>query len=107
MHRQFPAAGRAWSGRLLVDGFDDPVIEAAMLRRITSGAYYALFHAICAEAADIIALPGSDEHHRVYRALDHAPAKRRCEAIMRAAHWPPDIQTCARLFVRLQDARHK
>ncbi len=54
----------------------------ADLKRAISTAYYALFHAIARDAADLLVGTGKDRPDKawkqVYRALDHGPAKTAC-----------------------------
>lgn len=82
----------------------------ADLKRAISTAYYALFHAIAGDAADL--LVGRSSEHRsdeawrqTYRALQHGFAKNACERV-RTMDFPPEIRGCADAFVTLQEARH-
>lgn len=82
----------------------------ADLRRAVSTAYYALFHAIARDAADLFVGAGSDRVSRVwkqvYRALEHGAAKTGCKEV-RNLPFPAEIRACADAFVTLQEARHK
>jgi len=86
-------------------GSDDDTLDAARLRRATSTAYYALFNAIAAEAANLLAIPGSSEWARVYRALNHAPCKKACLGMANKSELPQAIRDCASIFTSLQQAR--
>lgn len=81
------------------------------LKRAVSTAYYAIFHAMARNAADM--LVGSTSANRslrawlqVYRALDHTHAKNQCN--QRTINlFPNDIQKLASKFVHLQAKRHE
>lgn len=65
------------------------------LRRATSSAYYALFHAIClAVAAEALPNAPSREQHGYTRYVNHAAIKRVCEWISGATP-PRHLQECA------------
>ena len=80
------------------------------LKRAISTAYYALFHAIARNGADL--LVGVDPERaetawrQTYRALDHGSAKNAC-AGLRALSFPPALIRCGEAFVALQEARHQ
>ena len=82
----------------------------ADLRRAVSAAYYALFHALAACAADT--LIGSNPASRIellwlqtYRTLDHGQARERCQGPM-IGLFPLEIQEFAQQFVEMQVQRH-
>ena len=81
----------------------------ADLRRATSTAYYALFHAMAKDVADLFAGAGPNRPDKAwrhaYRALDHGTAKNAC-AEVRNLRFPAEIVACADTFVMLQKARH-
>lgn len=81
----------------------------AELRRAVSTAYYALFHALARDAADLLVGVGRDRPDRawtqVYRALQHGDAKNACLQV-RNLDFPPGIVACARVFASLQEIRH-
>ncbi len=81
----------------------------ADLRRAVSTAYYALFHAMAKDAADVLVGVGPDRPDKawaqVYRALQHGDAKNAC-AQVRKLGFPATIVTCADTFVTLQESRH-
>ncbi len=77
------------------------------LRRAVSTAYYALFHFLVAAAADLLVGQnerGGARYSLVYRSFDHREMKNSCA---NAASLVYELQTCARLFVELQVARHE
>lgn len=79
------------------------------LKRAVSAAYYAMFHAMAKECADMIA--GTGRHRsdaawvQVYRALEHGVAKNACKQA-RSKGFPSQIVTFAETFVALQEERH-
>lgn len=82
----------------------------ADLRRAVSAAYYALFHALASNCADM--LIGSTPSRRsqqawrqTYRAPDHRFAKNRCSP-SEVSPFPPEIRAFANAFVELQNRRH-
>jgi hypothetical protein len=98
--------------------FDDEVV-AANLRRAVSAAYYALFHQITMDAVGLIApnVPAST-NHRIQRWFNHTEMKAICvrfvpEKLERPLRdligesASPDLQTVARNFIQLQNARHR
>lgn len=79
------------------------------LRRAVSAGYYALFHVIAGEAANLlVGTSGTNRSEKawrqVYRALHHGDAKTRCENL------PPGFdrafRNIASEFVELQKQRH-
>ncbi|MBW4039782.1 MAG: hypothetical protein HIU91_13110 [Acidobacteria bacterium] len=92
--------------------------KQASLRRSVSTSYYALFHLLTSEAAAII---GSQMNinatRKMQRWFDHGEMKRVC-GMFSTAEAPKqitsllgsavsvDLQTVARAFIRLQEARH-
>ena len=97
----------ATASRLAVASGKTP--RQADLKRAVSTAYYALFHAIARECADLIAGAGRNRADaawaRVYRGVEHGFAKRACGQV-RGLGFPPTICACADAFVVLQEARH-
>ncbi len=78
------------------------------LRRAVSTAYYAMFHALAAMAADLLA--GGARRpawHRVYRSLEHGRARKACQQVRTMGEFPADIREFARVFVILQEARQQ
>lgn len=81
------------------------------LKRAVSTAYYALFHAMCRNAADqLIGATRSSRPQRAwvqtYRAVEHGMAKAQCQRRV-MEEFPKEIQDFAALFVELQGARHR
>jgi uncharacterized protein (UPF0332 family) len=79
----------------------------AMMRRAVSTAYYALFHALADRCAKtLVTSSGSDwdTFTLVYRALDHASAKRFFE-MRDVERSGAEIASLARVFVNLRQAR--
>jgi uncharacterized protein (UPF0332 family) len=81
----------------------------ADLKRAVSTAYYALFHAIAKNAADMIVGTGpsraENAWRQVYRSIEHGFAKNACKEV-RALGFPAGVIACADEFVSLQEARH-
>ncbi len=87
-----------------------PPTEAS-LRRAISSAYYALFHFLARECADLlIGAGGSDRSdaawRQVYRALEHGPAKTKCRKREMMRRFPEGIRSFASVFAELQEKRH-
>jgi hypothetical protein len=93
----------------------------ADLRRAISNAYYALFHAILTEVADIFA--GRTQRRTVryalvYRSIDHKTLRGLCEDIIKPnppqrylryiprGGFSPDVLAVANAIVDLQEKRH-
>jgi hypothetical protein len=82
----------------------------ASLRRAVSAGYYALFHCVCHECADLLIGPRKSKRseeawRQVYRSLDHNAAKRRCRNPS-IDNFPSGIKGFADVFVTMQDKRH-
>ncbi len=81
----------------------------ADLRRSISTAYYAVFHAIANDAADLLVGVGHARAGRAwshtYRGLEHSFAKTACKEV-RKLGFPAGIASCASEFIALQEARH-
>ena len=82
----------------------------ADLRRAISTAYYAVFHALSASNAELIAglpLSGMSSHawERVYRRLDHGRAQNNLRAAL--PYLSPSGAEFARTFIELQGLRHE
>jgi hypothetical protein len=83
----------------------------AALRRAVSTYYYALFHCLARECADL--LIGATKSRRsdrawrqVYRALEHGHAHTRCKDRSFMKSFPKEIEDFATTFVIMQDMRH-
>ena len=84
----------------------------ASLRRATSTAYYAVFHCLATEGADLLigGLNASRSKHawvQTYRALEHGYAKSQCENLNVIKKFPKAIEDFANAFVTLQKKRHE
>lgn len=79
------------------------------LKRAISTAYYALFHAMARNAADMLVGTGAARADKAwsqaYRALDHGLSKTACSQF-RGLGFPPGLCSCGDAFVQLQQARH-
>ena len=80
------------------------------LRRAVSATYYALFHTLARNAADLLVGDRSSTRTRqawrqTYRALDHRRIKNQCTK-QTIARFPQGIQDFADHFVRMQRRRH-
>ena len=85
---------------------------AASLRRATSSAYYAVFHCLARNCADLLIGVGGENHrksawHQVYRALEHGFAKSQCKNREMIKKFPKNIEDFANIFVLLQEKRHR
>ena len=86
------------------------------LRRAVSTTYYALFHTLANNCADLLVGPRSPSQtnqawRQAYRALDHGEVKRKCtrgpgKPIL-DTHFPRAIKDFASQFVKMQEIRHK
>jgi hypothetical protein len=89
------------------------------LRRSVSTAYYAVFHAVAKDAADLFAGVGpvragkagvgpvraGKAWRHAYRGLEHGFARNACREVSKLG-FPHGITHCANEFVELQEARH-
>ena len=87
----------------------------AQLRRAVSTGYYAVFHVLTRNAADMLAgrggyARGEAAWFRVNRAVEHGFAASQCGKDSRSRRvlrsFPPDIRAFAKIFVDLQTRRH-
>lgn len=80
----------------------------ANLRRAVSTAYFAVFHSLACNAADLlIGSRRSEAWHQVYRALEHGSARSACRNKGALQKFPHRIREFAETFVALQDMRHR
>jgi uncharacterized protein (UPF0332 family) len=81
----------------------------ADLRRAISTAYYAIFHAMAKDVADILLGVGSDRPDKAwsqtYRSLQHGDARIACETAHKLG-FSSNLVSCAVAFVDLQKLRH-
>ena len=80
------------------------------LRRAVSSVYYALFHALSKDGADL--LVGKTKRFRskhawrqVYRGLEHNAVRHACKNKEILKKFPPEIQNFGDLFVKMHQAR--
>lgn len=111
------------AGELVWD--KDGLATETDLRRSVSASYYALFHAICDNAAAVLAQRFAAQRSRlklssaVRRTITHAQVKRACEVLtsppkVAANSWrnllhdpiEPELITVATVFIELQEARN-
>lgn len=82
----------------------------ADLGKAVSAAYYALFHAMARDCADLIVGTGKDRSeaawNHAYRALEHGFAKNACRSAA-GQGLDPKIVGVADTFVELQEERHR
>ena len=83
----------------------------ANLRRAISTAYYALFHCLAENCADMMvggsgARRSRDAWRQVYRSLEHGTARRRCGDWRAMQNYPAVVTNFATDFVEMQDLRH-
>ena len=85
---------------------------AVSLRRATSSAYYAIFHCLPRECADLLiggagAARSNAAWRQVYRALEHGATKDRCKNRTAMRQFPQEIGDFANVFVTMQENRHE
>jgi hypothetical protein len=83
----------------------------ANLKRAVSTVYYALFHCLARSGADLMigstkAARSEDAWSQVYRALDHATAKKACNNVAVIRMLPQGVQELAAKFRDMQTKRH-
>lgn len=83
----------------------------ACLRRATSTAYYAVFHCLAREGADLLIGGFSANRSKpawiqTYRALDHTSAEKACGKSNVVSKFPKGIEDFANAFRTLQKKRH-
>jgi hypothetical protein len=88
------------------------------IRRAVSAAYYAVFHRICADAAELLAPHVSDDvRNRIQRWFEHAEMKKICGRFTKpsldqplldliGSSAPNDLLFVASSFITLQESRH-
>ncbi len=87
---------------------DDGRLTQTLLRRAVSTAYYAMFHALAATAADLIMGPArSPEWHLVHRALEHVRARSAYRQWRLMGEFPADVRAFAGAFVALQTEQQR
>jgi uncharacterized protein (UPF0332 family) len=81
------------------------------MKRAVSTVYYAMFHALCRNAADMLvgktkAVRSQPAWVQTYRAVDHRFAKGQCQHAT-IKKFPKAIEDFAACFVDMQEARHR
>lgn len=84
----------------------------ANCRRAVSTAYYAIFHCLANNAANLfIGRKRNPAWHRAHRALEHGTIKKACQNKKAMAEFspefPPEIYYFAKKFVELQEMRQR
>lgn len=84
----------------------------AQLRRAVSSAYYALFHVLCGNCADLLVGPSKSNRSRgawrqAYRAVEHKFSRQACTNKKFVLLFPDEIQDFANTFVMMQIKRHE
>ena len=82
------------------------------LKRAVSTAYYAMFHAICASAAELLQGVGTDPAAsaawlQAYRGPEHTHARNQCRNSGLMAPFPTEVKEFARVFVENQGYRNQ
>lgn len=78
------------------------------MKRASSTLYYALFHCLAQSNADALAGKSrGDAWTRVYRALGHREAAKRCRGIGANSEFPPAVQQFADIFCIAQEEREQ
>ena len=86
----------------------------AELRRAVSAAYYALFHTLAGNCANLLvgdraSTPTRQAWRQAYRSLDHRRVRKQCterRPKRTLDRFPQEIRNFANQFVRMQDLRH-
>jgi len=81
------------------------------LRRAASSTYYALYHCLARNSADLlVGGSGADRSKpawaQVYRAVNHGQAKEACKNGKMIQKFPKEVEDFANLFVAMQAKRH-
>ncbi|MYC33161.1 MAG: hypothetical protein F4X64_08300 [Chloroflexi bacterium] len=90
----------------------DPEQSQTHLKRAVSTAYYAMFHAVCANAAALLTDEISDPAAsaawlQAYRGPEHTHVRNQCRNAGLMASFPPDIRNFAQNFVQIQSYRNQ
>lgn len=90
----------------------DPEQSQTHLKRAVSTAYYAMFHAVCANAAtlltDEIDEPAAPTAWlQAYRGPEHTHVRNQCRNAGLMAPFPPEIRNFAQNFVQIQSYRNQ
>ena len=82
------------------------------LKRAISTAYYAMFHAVCNNAAELLPGGASDPAiavtwRQAYRGSEHTHTRNQCRNPGLMAPFPPEIRSFAEAFVQIQSYRNQ
>ena len=82
------------------------------LRRAISATYYAMFHALARNGADMLVgtgpeLRASSSWRHVYRGLEHLQAREICQNAKIMKEFPESIRDFGKIFVVMQQNRHE
>ena len=96
------------TARILAESDNGSPTNASLCRAVSSG-YYALFHCLALECANLFVPEGrvSPAWHQVYRALEHGFVKSQCRQRAVVSKFPTDIQAFALWFIEMQVKRHE
>lgn len=109
-----PASLIATARALYAAATQETVPEQAQthLKRAVSTAYYAMFHAVCASAVEL--LPGAYADPaaaaawlQAYRGPEHTHVRNQCRNVGIMAPFPVEIREFARAFVEVQSQRNR
>ena len=83
----------------------------ADLNRAISSIYYALFHTLAANGADLLVghtrgIRSEPAWRQAYRSLEHGKARQQCERKKHIAKFPGAVEDFASLFSQIQRLRH-
>ena len=100
------------AARQLAGTAGSPSPTQANLRRAVSTTYYALFHCLAGNCADMmVGEPGSGRSepawNQAYRALEHRTAKDRCRNQEKIRRFPSQIGRFANQFANMQEKRER
>lgn len=96
------------TARHLLEESPDRPVSQANLRRSVSTVYYALFHTVAEDAAELIAGPKANKRIQAhtYRAVDHGTIKRGCLNHTLLSSMPKAVRAFADLLIQMQTQRH-
>ena len=82
------------------------------LKRAVSTAYYAMFHAVCVNAAELLSSAGNGPAtaaawRQAYRAPEHTHVRNQCRNPSLMAAFPTEVRDFARIFVENQGHRNQ
>ena len=100
------------TARELAGVMGEPPPRQANLRRAVSTAYYALFHCLAQNCADMLVGPsGTDRREsswqQAYRALQHGTLRARCDNTRMMQTFPTEIQRLGEQVLYLQPRRER